>query len=117
MRDGLLLPGEDPVAHETLIDGASWNPATPVERDLVDILIRTTWVRRRPNRGPRQTVIPGCRQSLVLLPPNLIHGITQMFGHLKIVESDLAFGFRHVLPHRGDVRVPPVRVNRPDALD
>jgi hypothetical protein len=60
MRDGLLLPGEDPVAYETLIDEycASWNPATPVERDLVDIFIRTTWVLRRPNRGPRQTVIP-----------------------------------------------------------
>jgi hypothetical protein len=51
---------KDPVAHETLIDEywASWNPATPVERDLVDILIRTNWVLRRPNRGPRQTVIP-----------------------------------------------------------
>jgi len=47
-----LLPGEDPAALQTLTDEhySFWNPANPVERDLVNILVRTSRLLRRLDR-------------------------------------------------------------------
>src|SRR5215469_12254533 len=67
--------------------------------------------------GSGQPVVSSSPQSFVFLPPYLVHGVTQMLGHMEFVEHNLAIGFRYVLPHRGDVRVPQVHRYGPDTAD
>ena len=45
----LIIPGEDPAHLETLLDEyfQRYRPAVPEQRDLVDILVRSTWTLRR----------------------------------------------------------------------
>src|ERR1017187_7768187 len=45
----LIIPGEDPAHLETLLDEYFQRdrPAVPEQRDLVDILVRSTWTLRR----------------------------------------------------------------------
>jgi hypothetical protein len=52
MRNSSCYRGEDSAALQTLTDEhyAFWNPANPVERDLVNILVRTTRLLRRLDR-------------------------------------------------------------------
>lgn len=49
--------------------------------------------------------IPGSLQSFVFLPSHLDHSISQVLGHMELIEDDLVIRFRHVLPYRCDVRI------------
>jgi hypothetical protein len=45
----LIIPGEDPAHLDTLLDEyfERYRPTVPEQRDLVDILVRSTWTLRR----------------------------------------------------------------------
>src|ERR1022692_4087431 len=55
----LIIPGEDPAHLETLLDEyfERYRPAVPEQRDLIDILVRSTWTLRRLGVAEAQVMV------------------------------------------------------------
>jgi hypothetical protein len=57
--NSLIIPGEDPAHLTTLLDEyfERYRPAVPEQRDLVDILVRSTWTLRRLGAAEAQVLV------------------------------------------------------------
>src|ERR1017187_9667690 len=64
----LIIPGENPAHLDTLLDEyfVRYRPAVPEQRDLVDILVRSTWTLRRLGVAEAQVMIHQMDQAYEL---------------------------------------------------
>src|ERR1039457_1633942 len=64
----LIIPGENPAHLDTLLDEyfERYRPAVPEQRDLIDILVRSTWTLRRLGVAEAQVMIHQMDQAYEL---------------------------------------------------
>jgi|GEM_PF-2512977 len=70
-----------------------------------------SWIGQPVILGPFETVHPLFHQLPVLLASNLVHGLSQIFGHMKTVKRDLLLGPRHTRQRGLNVRRPHIHTH------